>query len=504
VLRRWWLRDADLSLALLFWTAGMILIALISFPNHYTFRTAALDLGYVLAMIEYVMRGHFFVLVYGWDIPHFTHLMYITAIPFYLVGKAWGVLVHQWLSMGLGAWGLYMFAKRKLSKGAPWVLIHFFGMWGVHGAMGFDAHPELLGLCMIPWIFYAIDANKPYLFIISWIFLAFSKEQHTIMSFFLLFGLWYLYRKSPFPKKFLWFALGISTLCIILFVLMVAWLESKYKVQSIPNMLYRHLWSDNPFNPTSYAEGFFQKMKQLIKNARYLWPMLWESQIPDPDLRGIKSEVHLSVLLTGGWTFFAYPIFAFMLLPTYMYKMYADSANRWSILAHYNMEFAVIIPIAVVWFMSHRGRRYAGWGMPVIAIFTQIYNHVLFRNTFAFFVSPERQYWYDYIHYCNPLYDYEAITSALKQIPDTATVSTTTRLNPHFSRDPRLLYWFPDVRGSHNRPAQYIALLREDDFTPPLDREAYNAYIDSLTHSPAWEVIHDKDYLLILKSRPPN
>jgi uncharacterized membrane protein len=504
VIRKVLSRYGDLTLAFVFWTFGMIITALISFPNHYTFRTAALDLGYVLAMIENVMRGRFFVVVYGWDIPHFTHLMYITAIPFYVLGKAWGVLVHQWLFMGLGAWGLYLFARRKLTHGASWTILHFFGMWGVHGAMGYDAHPELLGLCMIPWIFYAVDANRPYLFVTSWILLVFSKEQHNITSIFILTGLWYLYKRTPFPRRFFYIALVISALEMLFFLFMVRWMESKYNTPSIPNFLFRHLWSDNPFNPTYYAEGFIGKVKQIIKNTRYLWAMLWETHIPDPDLRGIKSEIHLSVLLTGGWTFFTYPIFLFMLLPSYLYKMYPNSSNIWSILAHYNMEFAVLIPLSVIWFMSHRGRRYALWGMPLMAIFTQVYNLYLFENTFAFFVSPDRQHWYRCIHYYNPSYEYEAITSALRQIPDTATVSATTRLIPHLSRAPELIYWFPDVCGPNNRPAQYVTLLREDGYTPPLSPDIYKAYIDSLTHSSHWEVMYDRNFLLILKSRSPD
>ncbi len=500
---RWVWHHKNLLLAILFWGAGMWMIGLISFPNHYTFRTAALDMGYVLLMIENIIRGRFFDLIYGWDIPHFTHLMYILAIPFYLAAKDWGVLIFQWLFMGVAPWGLYALARRHIPEVAPWTMLHYFGMWGVHGAMGYDVHPELLGLCMVPWIFYAVDARKPALFFLSWILLVFSKEQHAILSLFILVSLWYLYRKTSFPRKYYYIALAISIFEIAFAMMMIRYLESKYNIPSIPNFLFQHLWSDNPFNPTSYPPSFLGKVKQLLKNLPYLWAMLWEPHIPDLTLRGIKSELHLSVLLTGGWTFFAYPVFLIALLPTYLYKTYAHSQNIWSILAHYNMEFAVIIPISVIWFFSHKGRKYSIWAVPLMAIWVNVYNYFLFRNTFAYFRSEERQYWYDCRHYYSPNYawNYKAIRKALDKIPDTARVSAITRLHPHLRRDPKKLYLFPNLYGRDGVPAEYIALLHKDDWPSPLTPQENERYIDSLSHSPQWEVLHDEDNIAIFKAR---
>jgi hypothetical protein len=64
--------------------------------------------------------------------------------------------------------------------------------------------------------------------------------------------------------------------------------------------MYRYLWSDNPLNPTHYAETTVQKVKYLIKNWYYMWAFLWESPHCDPAYVGIKSETYLSVILCGG------------------------------------------------------------------------------------------------------------------------------------------------------------------------------------------------------------
>jgi uncharacterized membrane protein len=46
-------------LAWLTWIAGMVITALVTFPNHYNFRTYGYDAGYVLGMFENISQGKF-------------------------------------------------------------------------------------------------------------------------------------------------------------------------------------------------------------------------------------------------------------------------------------------------------------------------------------------------------------------------------------------------------------------------------------------------------------
>ncbi len=111
----------------------MVVMALVTFPNHYNFRTYAYDLGYVAGFFERLLHLNIFVPVflnYPCEIPHLSYVAYAIGMPFYLIGKVWGVLVYQWLFLGFAAIGIYFYARHRLQRGAVWSLVHYFGMWG--------------------------------------------------------------------------------------------------------------------------------------------------------------------------------------------------------------------------------------------------------------------------------------------------------------------------------------------------------------------------------------
>ncbi len=92
----------------------MIITALVTFPNHYNFRTYGYDAGYVLGMFENISRGNFLGTVYySGEVPHIFYAVYILGLPFYWLGGIWGVLAYQWLGIGVGAWGICAYAAEN-------------------------------------------------------------------------------------------------------------------------------------------------------------------------------------------------------------------------------------------------------------------------------------------------------------------------------------------------------------------------------------------------------
>jgi uncharacterized membrane protein len=106
----------------------MIITALVTFPNHYNFRTYGYDAGYVLGMFENISRGNFLGTVYSREVPHIFYAVYILGLPFYWLGGIWGVLAYQWLGIGVGAWGIYAYARQKIGKLAWLSMLHYWGM----------------------------------------------------------------------------------------------------------------------------------------------------------------------------------------------------------------------------------------------------------------------------------------------------------------------------------------------------------------------------------------
>lgn len=106
----WWLVGGT-------WTAFMVIFALISFPNHYNLRTSGTELAYSTQVMEYHLRGHIVPRRLSMTNPYedweglrndsHASPSVITALPFYWIGGAWGLLVHQWLSIGFMAVGFF-------------------------------------------------------------------------------------------------------------------------------------------------------------------------------------------------------------------------------------------------------------------------------------------------------------------------------------------------------------------------------------------------------------
>jgi hypothetical protein len=84
--------------------------------------------------------------------------------------------------VGVGAWGIYAYARLLLPRGSIWPLVHFFGMWGLYSALAGCIYLEVTGPLMIPWIFYAFHRKNG-------IFLHFSLPSSYFQRRTMQFGL---------------------------------------------------------------------------------------------------------------------------------------------------------------------------------------------------------------------------------------------------------------------------------------------------------------------------
>ena len=497
-------------MAVVVWIAGMVIGALVTFPNHYNFRTYAYDLGYVLGMFENISRGEFLGTVYyPGEVPHIFYAAYILGLPFYWMGGLWGVMVYQWLAIGMGALGIYRYAQLKVGSLAWLSILHYWGMWGIYGALSYDVHPEILGSCLVPWIFYALETKKRILLYILVPIALFSKHTISIWLVFVSVFLYLYHRKDKIRKRYALF-IAIGSLAGVLISFMInSFFEHELNSTSRFTTMYKYLWSDNPINPTYYANSLSEKVRFIMRNWYYIWVFLWESPHFSPETVGIKSEVYLSILITGGWTILLMPILIIPAIPVVLYKNLAHDYQVWGILYQYNMEYAVYIPLAfVIWLssMSERKRIY----LFVLTVFaSHIWLLYLMRNTVSKWYERERMVWYSHEHYTS-IYNYERIHEALATIPDTSYVTAVSRLLPHLKPQPgrhfHLGFGIPNAESiDKDSPVyidprtEYIVLLRSETNSWPVKIEDYYALIDYLTHSPRWRLVHDRDSLLIFR-----
>ena len=144
-----------------------VVFCLISLVNHYNFRTYGLDLGiYTHGIFSYShFNWHQFTL--GLEGEAFNHLgnhfSPIVALfsPLYYLFGSYTLLIVQIAAMLFGGWGVYTFAKDRLSGFHPeLILILFFSMWGIYSALAYDWHANVIAAMFVPWFIYFYEKSE--------------------------------------------------------------------------------------------------------------------------------------------------------------------------------------------------------------------------------------------------------------------------------------------------------------------------------------------------------
>lgn len=147
-----------------------LVLALVSLPNHYHFRTYG-DTAYYLQMCEFYLKGRLFYghltamspfADSGIDPPSlYLNWSVLLTLPFYLAGKAWGLLIFQLLCFSVAGVGVYRVASLWVGPTqALWTLLHYFGMWGLYSAAAFEFHEVAIAVAAIPWALYLFLREK--------------------------------------------------------------------------------------------------------------------------------------------------------------------------------------------------------------------------------------------------------------------------------------------------------------------------------------------------------
>jgi len=135
----------------------------ISIVNHYNFRTYAWDLGIRNnAIFDY---AHFrwnegLLTIFKFDnvlSDHFQ-LLPILFSPFYWIFGTYTMLILQIAAILFGGIGIYVYIRKYSGSRntANLATVHFFSLWGIYSALGFDFHDNVVGAMFVPWFLYFI------------------------------------------------------------------------------------------------------------------------------------------------------------------------------------------------------------------------------------------------------------------------------------------------------------------------------------------------------------
>jgi uncharacterized membrane protein len=206
---------------------------------------------------------------------------------------------------------------------------------------------------------------------------------------------------------------------------------------------------------------------------------------------GIKTETYLAILLSGGLALFVAPQYLIMIIPIVAQKVFNDIPMRWGISAHYSIEFAPILVIAL-YTVIYKIKK---WQIPIatISFAISLISCISFLDhRTSEYYNRENSQFYKKSHWTRDFNVKEA-HQILQKIPEDAMVSAQSPLCPHLAFREKI-YHYPYIGD-----ANYIALIPAESNKYPLNNESYQKAIDDFLASGKWEIVDKNDAILILK-----
>ncbi|MCC7534265.1 MAG: DUF2079 domain-containing protein [Bacteroidia bacterium] len=453
----------------------------ISLVNHYLFRTYAYDLGIYNNMLY--SYSHF-----SWNYTPIQqpaianafadHLepVFILFAPLYWIFGSYTLLLIQIALLVFGGVGILHFSRlySKNNTISIFALVQFFGMWGVYSALAFDFHNNVTAAMLVPWILlFALQKNiKPLL--ACWAMVLLSKENMALYGIFICLGLViHFYNDRQLRKLF--FILFLVSGAYFVFVVKIF-----IPLFQDPGMtyLYKGMYKALGETPKDFVLN-------LINRPEYIFSLLFENYSNEQIYNGIKSELHFSVLLSGGVFLFFKPQFLVMLIPIFAQKLFNSDAARWGINYHYSIEFVPVLVIASITFISdwNKTEKFKVRAAACVALVTFIYTIKKIDRRVSIWYDKTNTAFFLQRHYKQENH-IKIIRNEMKKLPinNTDAISAQDNLVPHLANR-KYIYMYP-----YTDLAEYIILAPKTSLYPLKD-SAYNSNLDTLKQSVYWQNI---------------
>lgn len=458
---------------------------LISFVNHYNFRTYSLDLGvYTNALYDYI---HF-----QWNdstsfkpaaenllADHFD-IYLILFSPLSLIFKSYTLLIVQWIAIIFGGIGIYNFFRHKVDSKRYAILasIHFYSFFGIYSSLNFDYHSNVVAAMLVPWLFLSLSKRK---YIHSWIWLVLiliAKENMSLWMIFLCSGLGFIYRKDKTTRNQLLLMTLFSSVYFIAIV--------QYVMPNISNgEAYPH------FHYTSIGNNPLDALLFIIQHPIETAKLFFTNRNNLPYGDYVKLETFSFLLLSGLLILFKRPVFIFMLLPIFAQKMLHDNVTFWGFDAQYNIEFTPILTIGVFLILLELKSIKVRNVLAFTCVFLSIIITVRSMDNTVIWSDKTRVRFYQKKHYTKN-YDVAKVHDALNTIPKNAIVSAQSPYVPHLALR-NTIYEFPKLNN-----AEYIIFNLTEEASS-LPRNEFLDITSLILMDPNWEKVIKIDQFYILK-----
>ncbi len=468
------------------------LYGLISFVNHYLFRTYSYDLGFMSKAVYDYSRLQFsdFTLFYWRSentsalADHFDLLLILLSPLRYIFGN-WTLLVCQVAAIVFGAFGMYRFvASHTSSSVLPFLAMLQFGLtWGNFAAVSFDYHTSVMASMFIPWFVYYFSAGRFRITLLLYFLVLVSKENLSLWMAAISAGLALIHFRD---RKKLVLALSLMGFAVFFFLLVI-------------NVIM-------PAISGTKNSSFYFKYGVLGKNFRDLignvfsdpWNairLVFVNHSGDAQMDWIKGEFLMVFAWSGGIVMLLRPQFLVMAIPIVLQKVWHNSSSIWGLTHHYSIEMVPLISLAVWHFVVKLKERKwqirAGIAGLVLTCSASLY---FFEFRIPVHDHPNKYRFYSSIHYKQPEFDAGAVREALQKVPDDAKVSAQGIAVPHLAMR-KTIYLFPRIED-----AEYLFLINSR-FVFPLSPKDFRLKLAEIRASDKWTVVYEKNPAIVFKRK---
>ncbi len=460
----------------------LIIYCLISLPNHYYFRTYALDYGLFnqsIAAYAHFDNSTYSIANYGVNCAlgdHFSLIQFLY-VPFYWILGSYALLVIQILSIIIGGYGVYKFAEIKF-KNNKWLpslfMLQFYGTWGIVSALSFDYHDNVIAAMLLPWFFVFFYQEKWAKMALIYTLIIFCKENMPLWMAFVCLGLITIIWKNKQQRKI---ALLLSIISFVYFILVIKVLIPLNKSD---NAGYHHFGQYDFFTKITF-QSFCSRPLQYIK-------LIFTNHLFHPYYKHQKEETLFMFLMAGGALFILKPQYAFMLLPIFGQKFLTGDFIKWGINAHYSIEFVPILTLGVIDVLSSYQFLSRVKTIVAISILVCTYgSHIyVFEKRDSHWFKFLNIHFYKQNHYQTSL-NKNSIYKAISLIPQNAKVCTNSVITTHMPYI-RSLYCYPFKNDTNC----FLFLKKPEDYYLYSPEQLQNE-ITRLENDKQWTKIFDEN-----------
>lgn len=471
----------------------LVLFASISIVNHSNFRTYALDLGMFNKAIydfSHFQNNVFQLGIYGdvnYFADHFSPLIVLLAPLQYVFGST-TLLWVQIVAVLFGALGVYKYSEFRLANhtSSLLVMLGFLSLWGIYSALAYDFHMNVLGAMMVPWFVLALEKFQWKRVFLLWLLMAITKENMTFWMLFIILGVG-LADKGKRIKSNPKIYAALAGMSLVYFILVIAVLMPGLGANAQQSQLARYGALGG-----SLSEMAWHSLSHPIDTIK----LFFVNHLGNPLYDGIKVEMYLVIICSGGLLMFFYPRLLIMSIPLFAQKFFSNNPEMWGVFRHYSIEFVPLIAFGLIFSLEKiRERRwqvlFAGGSVLAALTITVL---IGVKSPKSWGKKSENYHIFGNGHFFGEG-DETKMKACIAAIPDTASVSAHSILVSHLAFR-ESIYQFPDVRE-----ANYVVVpLSRNEYYPLLKCE-YLSTVDYLRSSGEYELIFENSSGVVAKKR---